>query len=107
MICRHVLDGLPAEYSRPVERAAIQEHEREAQIVLNGRHRAAAAAREFVRARAVAHLLRLAGQRVARQTFRVAMDALRRNDETRIAHPERGEEALVEKFGKRSTRDRF
>src|SRR5690242_18346289 len=107
MVRGHVLDRLAAEYSRAVERAAVQEHEREAQIVLDGRDRTTSAAREFRRVGSVAHPLWLARQRIGRQTFRVTMDAFRRNDETRVGHSERPEETLVEKLGERPAGDRF
>src|SRR4051794_3816671 len=101
MVGGHEFDHLAPEYSRAVERAAVQQHLRETQIVSCRRDGAAAATGELVRLRAIAHVLRLTCQRIARKAFGEAVRAFGWNDETGVAHPERSEDALAEERRKR------
>jgi hypothetical protein len=87
MVGGHVVDRLASEYSRAVERATVLQQEGKTQIVSGGRYRAAAAASELVRLRAIAHALRLTRQRIARQTLGEAMDALRWTGSFTISRP--------------------
>src|SRR5262249_22253337 len=105
MIGRHVLDGLAAEDARALERAAIQEHLREARVVAGRRDAATAAALELRRLRGIEQLDLLAGVRIGRQGLGQTRLTIGGDDEARIGHLERAKDALRENLAERLAGD--
>src|SRR5690348_13693455 len=96
MVRGHVLDSFAPKDARPAERAAIQQHQGESQVIACSGDAAAAAAIESVRLGAIAHALRLSRERIAWQSLREAMDFVRWHHEAGIIHVERFKNALLE-----------
>ncbi len=93
--------------SRALERAAVQEHLGEAHVVAGGRHAAAAATFELRRLRGIEQLDLLVRVGIDRQRLREARLPVGGDDETRVGHLERTEDALGENLAERLARHDF